>query len=1186
MEVDLSPQISVFTEFFTTIYKSKIDELLMVYPTQKSLYVSYPDLEKYDPDIADALISQPDWIIEAAEEAVKQLNLSVPAGKTFTPRVRFVEVPCEDMLIEQLTSKNINELVAFKCVVTKRAEVMHRVKVAMYKCTLCDAETRLFVGKNFVPPKRCESCKKFALKQVEEESTFTDIQRAEVQELLERIRGGAPAAHIELLLEDDIVNKVAPGDNIEIIGMLRLKPPIKTRQKQDMIFSRYVEINSVRSLKKDFEEIEITAEDERRLRELSKNPLISDVIVKSIAPSIYGHNEVKKALALQLFGGTRGKTMKGGMPIRDDIHILLIGDPGIAKSRFLQSVSDIAPKSIYVSGKSVSGAGLTVAAEKDELGEGGWTLKAGALVLASGGSAQVDEFDKIEEDDRAALHEAMETQSYHFSTKLMFSDGREERIGDVVERLLREHPDKVIAGKDCLVLREGLGSIRLLTTDFAKISETAPYQVSKHKAPGHFIRVVLQTGRELLVTPEHPFWVVEDGIIKTKAAESLTTDDYTLMPRHLPLRHELPSQLSSQLLKIVGYHITDGGYELNRGLKNGINFYNKDEDLINDYCSAAADVFGIAPHQAIRESTGVRAARLISIGALKRMHGLHSSLIGKGAEKIIPPQFMPAPLSHISAMLRAMFDSDGTFSGHMIGLVAENRFLVEQVQVLLLGFGIRCHVFRDGNVFRLTITGPDNIRRYADRIGFLSRKKGGRLSAYLKARRRYRNSTDVVPNCSGAVFRLLAALKISEHSVLGFGMSGQKKGYSFTRRSFDGICARIRKRLDDVHEGLGCIDTLDYEAMIRLRLSLGMSQYDLESVSGIKRATISYWECRRINIDRYRSALRKLLQDKMAFEREFRFLERFSSGDIGFVALRSVERVENRNQEWVYDVTVQPSQAFISECAVLHNTISVAKAGIVAKFRTKTAILAAANPKYGRFDQTKNLSDQFDVPPTLLSRFDLIFPIVDVLDEEKDTKLAEHILSTHMGRDLGPDDTLFEKDLLRKYIAYARRKVFPKLLPPASQKIKEFYVELRRKSKDAGSVAITPRYLEGLVRLAEANAKIRLNESVEEEDAEVAISLFNYVMQQIMTDKATGAFDVDVVIGKPKSERDKLQKVDTIIEIIRELLRKHDTADVEQVISDAKSYEIEEKEARRIIDQLKSKGTVYEKGYGQIKLVD
>ncbi|MFN7991874.1 MAG: minichromosome maintenance protein MCM [Candidatus Micrarchaeia archaeon] len=678
MQVDLSTQISVFTEFFTTIYRSKIDDLLQNYPTHKSLVVSYHDLEKFDPDIADALVTTPDLILEAAEEAIKRLNLPVAAGATFTPHVRFSEVPSENY-IEQITSKNINEMVAFKCVVTKRAEVMHRVKVAMYKCQLCDAEMKLFVGKNFQPPKRCESCKKFALQQIDDESTFTDIQRAEVQELLERVRGGAPAAHIELLLEDDTVNKVAPGDNIEVVGMLRLRPPMKTRQKQDMVYGRYIEVNSAKSLKRDFEEIEITKEDERRLKELAKNPQITDIIVKSIAPSIYGHNEVKRALALQLFGGTRGKTMKGGAPIRDDIHILLIGDPGIAKSRFLLSVSEIAPKSIYVSGKSVSGAGLTVAAEKDELGEGGWTLKAGALVLASGGTAQVDEFDKIEEEDRAALHEAMETQ-----------------------------------------------------------------------------------------------------------------------------------------------------------------------------------------------------------------------------------------------------------------------------------------------------------------------------------------------------------------------------------------------------------------------------------------------------------------------------------------------------------------------------TISVAKAGIVAKFRTKTSILAAANPKYGRFDQTKNLSDQFDVPPTLLSRFDLIFPIVDILDEEKDSRLAEYILSTHMGKtNVGEqDENIFDKELLRKYIAFARRKISPKLTHAASVKIKDFYVELRRKSKDAGSVAITPRYLEGLVRLAEANAKMVLREEVEEADAEVAIGLFNYVMQQIMTDKVTGAFDVDVVAtGKPKSERDKMQRSDTILDIIREHLRKSDTADIEQVIADAKSYDIDEATARKIINELLRKGEIYEKGYGQVKIV-
>jgi replicative DNA helicase Mcm len=267
--------------------------------------------------------------------------------------------------------------------------------------------------------------------------------------------------------------------------------------------------------------------------------------------------------------------------------------------------------------------------------------------------------------------------------------------------------------------------------------------------------------------------------------------------------------------------------------------------------------------------------------------------------------------------------------------------------------------------------------------------------------------------------------------------------------------------------------------------------------------------------------------------------------------------------------------------------ISIAKAGMVAKFRTKTAILAAANPKWGRFDQNKNLADQFNIAPTLLSRFDLIFPIVDVLDEEKDSKLASHILKTHMGLETEDlNKRIVDHEFLRKYIAYARREIRPMLTSVASDHIKEFYVNLRRKGKDTGSVAITPRYLEGLVRLAEANAKIRLSETVEEKDAETAIKLLDFVMKQVMTDKETGTLDVDTIAtGKPKSERDKLQKVDTVLEIIREMLKSNDSADIEAVIEEAAQYDIDSKNAKRILSELLRKGDIYEKEHGQVKIV-
>jgi len=210
MNVDLTPSVAIFHDFFTTVYRQEVNKLVSSYPHERSLLIDYTELEKFDPDLADAMIKTPELLLNAAEEAVLNLNLTVATGTSFSPHVRLVNVPSDEKLIEQLSSRNLNELVAVKCVVTKRAEVMHRAKIALFVCELCDAEMKVVVGKNFSPPKKCDACKKFALKQVEEDSTYIDIQRAEVQELLERVRGGAPAAHIEILMEDDLVNTVAP----------------------------------------------------------------------------------------------------------------------------------------------------------------------------------------------------------------------------------------------------------------------------------------------------------------------------------------------------------------------------------------------------------------------------------------------------------------------------------------------------------------------------------------------------------------------------------------------------------------------------------------------------------------------------------------------------------------------------------------------------------------------------------------------------------------------------------------------------------------------------------------------------------------------------------------------------------------------------------------------------------------
>jgi replicative DNA helicase Mcm len=246
---------------------------------------------------------------------------------------------------------------------------------------------------------------------------MVDAQRVVIEESPDSLSGGAQPRRIQIFLQEDLVEpkmeeKTTPGSKIKVIGILKEVPhPLPTGISTR--FELAVEANNIIQLEENYEELEISEEDEKQIQELAADPNVFEKLTNSIAPSVFGHEKIKEAIILQLFGGVK-KKKSDGTSFRGDSHILLVGDPGVAKSVILKFVSAISPKGRYVVGKSATGAGLTATVVKDEYMKG-WSLEAGAMVLSNKGIVCIDEIEKMSEEDRSSMHEAMEQQTVTIS---------------------------------------------------------------------------------------------------------------------------------------------------------------------------------------------------------------------------------------------------------------------------------------------------------------------------------------------------------------------------------------------------------------------------------------------------------------------------------------------------------------------------------------------------------------------------------------------------------------------------------------------------------------------------------------------------------------------------------------------------------------------------------------------------
>ena len=404
---------TLFLDFFKLDkYRERLS--VMAVSGKKSFVVDFDELLAAETKLAQQLLDNPDEYFEYANRAAKaQLQIEEPeyAEEIGNVTVRFLGLP-EAIPLRILGSKHIGKLVMLEGIAVRASPARPLVMEAVFKCKWCGAMSHVTQSGPFLTaPLACsapECRRKSSFDFIQEESTFIDSQDVRIQERPEDLPPGQLPRWLDIkLLERDLVDAARPGDHVSVVGVARAVASTLPRVGRLRSFTLHLDTNHIDVESKEPDKVLITPEEEKQILELAKDPEVHNMVLRSLAPSVYGYEHIKEAIMYLLFGGTA--KYFPDIRIRGDLNVLIVGDPGTAKSQLLQYVSKIAPRGLYTSGRGTTAAGLTAAVLRDK--SGGMTLEAGALVLADKGVASIDEMDKMRKEDRVAIHEVMEQQT-------------------------------------------------------------------------------------------------------------------------------------------------------------------------------------------------------------------------------------------------------------------------------------------------------------------------------------------------------------------------------------------------------------------------------------------------------------------------------------------------------------------------------------------------------------------------------------------------------------------------------------------------------------------------------------------------------------------------------------------------------------------------------------------------------